>query len=174
MTSRKLARLPLIGTGIVPPSVGAPAGSFRSTRKTVSDTGRMKADSVRPDAADGRAVKLRHSPVKSLGDCLEHAGEHVGPSVSIGFGGGSFGRGTPPAAACTVESVGTNSFTVKGHDGTIVTVHRTATRFPIFGKASGFRGGAQLANAYQKGDVEEAITAAAAVFCGGGRVGARH
>src|ERR1035438_3294163 len=74
MTSRKLGRLPLIGTGIVPPSVGAPAGSFRSTRKTVSDTGRMRADSVRPDAANGRAVKLRHSPVKSLGDCLEHAG----------------------------------------------------------------------------------------------------
>src|ERR1039458_8273028 len=63
MTSRKLARLPLIGTGIVPPSVGAPAGSFRSTRKTVSDTGRMRADSVRPDPADGRAVKLSRRPV---------------------------------------------------------------------------------------------------------------
>ena len=42
--------------------------------------------------------------MKSLGDCLEHTGENVGPSVSIGFGGGSFGRGTPPAAAGTVVS----------------------------------------------------------------------
>jgi hypothetical protein len=34
----------------------------------------MRADSVRPDPADGRAVKLSRWPVKSLGDCLEHAG----------------------------------------------------------------------------------------------------
>jgi hypothetical protein len=46
-------------------------------------------------------------------------------SVSIGFGGfggGMFGHGTPPAAAGTVESVGTNTFTVKGRNGTTVTV----------------------------------------------------
>jgi hypothetical protein len=53
-------------------------------------------------------------------------------SVFIGFGFGSFGPGTPPAAAGTVESVGTNSsginfFTVKGHDGTIVTVDVTSS-----------------------------------------------
>ncbi len=47
-------------------------------------------------------------------------------SVSIGFGGGfgggMFGHGTPPAAAGTVESVGTNTFTLKGRNGTTVTV----------------------------------------------------
>jgi hypothetical protein len=49
-------------------------------------------------------------------------------SVFIGFGGGLFGHGTPPAAAGTVESVTAgsgstpDSFTVKGHDGTTVTV----------------------------------------------------
>ena len=54
-------------------------------------------------------------------------------SVLIGFGGGSFGHGTPPAAAGTVESVtagsvsGTGTFTVKGHDGTTVTVNVTST-----------------------------------------------
>ena len=42
------------------------------------------------------------------------------------------GHHTPPAAAGTVESVGTNSsginfFTVKGHDGTIVTVDVTSS-----------------------------------------------
>ena len=51
-------------------------------------------------------------------------------SVSIGFGGfgafgGGFGHGTPPAAAGTVESVGTGTFTVKESSGTIVTVNVT-------------------------------------------------
>jgi hypothetical protein len=65
-------------------------------------------------------------------------GEHVGPSVSIGFGGGSFGRGAHEASACTVESVGTNSFTVKGHDGTIVTVHGPLRGFPYLAKPAAF------------------------------------
>jgi len=43
-------------------------------------------------------------------------------SVEIGFGGGMFGHGTAPAAAGTVESVGTNTFTLKGRNGTTVTV----------------------------------------------------
>jgi Domain of unknown function (DUF5666) len=46
-------------------------------------------------------------------------------SVSIGFGGGMFGHGAPPAAAGTVESVGSNTFTVKERSGTVVTVDVT-------------------------------------------------
>ena len=52
-------------------------------------------------------------------------------SVTIGSGsggfGGGFGHGTPPAAAGTVESVGTGTFTLQGRDGTTVTVDVTSS-----------------------------------------------
>ena len=41
--------------------------------------------------------------------------------------GGMWGHGTPPAAAGTVESVGTGSFTLQGRDGTTVTVDVTSS-----------------------------------------------
>ena len=46
-----------------------------------------------------------------------------GPGGPGGFGGfHRFGGGTPPAAAGTVGNVRTNTFTVKGHNGTTTTV----------------------------------------------------
>jgi len=74
MKLRWSACSPFIGNGITRRS-GWCARRVTSVKPhDLSDTRRMIADSVRPDPADGRAVKLRRWPVKSLGDCLEHAG----------------------------------------------------------------------------------------------------
>jgi len=50
-----------------------------------------------------------------------HRGGHPGP------GGMSASHGTPPAAAGTVESVGTGSFTLKNREGTTVIVDVTSS-----------------------------------------------
>ena len=66
--SGKLARLPLIGTGIVPP-LGWCARQARSADPP--DRFRHQADDIRfwtQTRPSGRALKLRHSPVKSLAD----------------------------------------------------------------------------------------------------------
>ena len=61
-----------------------------------------------------------------------------GPGGPAGFGGShGFGGGTPPAAAGTVGNVGTNTFTVKGHNGSTTTVDVTSsTTYKDYGVTS--------------------------------------
>ena len=58
-------------------------------------------------------------------------GDADGPGGHLGFGG------TPPAAFGTVASVGPNTFSITGHDGTTVTVDvSSTTTYQELGKAS--------------------------------------
>jgi hypothetical protein len=61
------------------------------------------------------------SKTSAAGTLAGHRPGHRGP------GGLSGSHGTPPAAAGTVESVGTGTFTVKGRDGTTVIVDVTSS-----------------------------------------------
>ena len=99
MTSRKLARLPLIGSGIVPPSVGAPAGPCQLTRKIVSDTRRMNADSVRPGLGRARS-QTKTLTCEEPGRLLRARGENV-PAVQTGTRKESARRSSPTRSFLT-------------------------------------------------------------------------
>jgi Domain of unknown function (DUF5666) len=60
-----------------------------------------------------------------------------GPGGPGGFGGfHGFGGGTPPAATGTVGNVGTNTFNVKGRNGTTTTVDvSSSTTYKVYGVA---------------------------------------